>query len=40
MNILDYYQKKYQISIENKKQPLLKIENKNKKDTSVVYMLP
>lgn len=32
LTIRDYYQQKYQITIKNLKQPLLSVENKNKKD--------
>lgn len=39
ITIYDYYTKKYDLKV-NPRQPLIKIFNKNKNDSRVVYMLP
>lgn len=39
LKILDYYAQKYNI-IARENQPLLRVENKNKKDPNPIYMLP
>lgn len=40
MTVPQYYKEKYNISIGNTSQPLLISRNRNRKDTSKVYLVP